>query len=119
MYDLNDFLTPINVAEISEDTHYNDRQMGRVLKIHEEYLPDLDKVDIVIVGVNEFRGAGMAPGTSAYTFIALLVSFSPLPAGLSGAVITPAISCPALIKRSKEGTANSGVPMKTIRKLNS
>ena len=65
MYDLNDFLTPINVAEISEDTHYNDRQMGSVLKIHEEYLPDLDKVDIVIVGVNEFRGEGILPGTSA------------------------------------------------------
>ena len=57
-YDLDEYLLPINVAEISNDTAYNDSQMASVIKINEEEIPDLNDIDIVIVGINEFRGNG-------------------------------------------------------------
>ena len=53
----------------------------------------------------------------AYFFTALSQSCIPRPAGLSGAVITAAISYPASYNLFSEGTANSGVPIKTILKL--
>ena len=55
------------------------------------------------------------PFSKAYFFTALSVSFMPLPAGLSGAVTTAAISYPAFTNASKEATANSGVPINTMR----
>lgn len=58
IYDLHEYLSPLNVAEISGDAAYNDSQLGSVIKINEEEIPDLSNVDIVIVGVNEFRGNG-------------------------------------------------------------
>lgn len=58
-YDLNEYLAPLNAAIISGDTAYNDSQMGSIIKMHEEEVPDLANVDIVIVGVNEFRGSGI------------------------------------------------------------
>ena len=58
MHDLHDFLSPINVAALNDDIAYNDSQMARVIKIYEEEFPDLENADIVIVGINEFRGAG-------------------------------------------------------------
>lgn len=57
-YDLHEYLTSINLAEISGDTTYNDSQMASVIKINEDEIPDLTDIDIVIVGVNEFRGNG-------------------------------------------------------------
>jgi arginase family enzyme len=57
-YDLHEYLLPVNVAEISGDAAYNDSQMGNVIKINEEEIPDLSDIDLVIVGVNEFRGNG-------------------------------------------------------------
>lgn len=61
MYDLTDFLEPVNAAEINDDNEYNDSQMGHVLRINEGSIPDLDGIDIVLVGVNEFRGAAYLP----------------------------------------------------------
>ncbi|MEO9022238.1 MAG: formimidoylglutamase [Ginsengibacter sp.] len=58
MYDLHEFLTPVNVASLSDDIAYNDSQMGRTIDIYDEEFPDLENIDIVIVGINEFRGAG-------------------------------------------------------------
>ena len=57
-YDLHEYLLPVNVAEISEDAAYNDSQIASVIKINEEEIPDLSDIDLVIVGVNEFRGNG-------------------------------------------------------------
>lgn len=57
-YDLHEYLTSINLAEISGDNTYNDSQMASVIKINEDEIPDLTDIDIVIVGVNEFRGNG-------------------------------------------------------------
>lgn len=65
MHDLHDFLSPINVAALNDDIAYNDSQMARVIKIYEEEFPDLENVDIVIVGINEFRGAGFVAKENA------------------------------------------------------
>lgn len=61
MYDLQDFLAPINVAELNNDTDYNDSQMGSILKINEGFIPDLEGIDIVLVGINEYRGEAYLP----------------------------------------------------------
>lgn len=58
MYDLQDFLTPVNVSLVSDDNDYNDRQMGSMMSIFEDELPDLQGIDLVITGINEFRGEG-------------------------------------------------------------
>ncbi len=58
MNDLLEFLSPINVAAINDDMAYNDSQMASVISIYEEEFPDLENIDIVILGINEFRGAG-------------------------------------------------------------
>lgn len=56
MQDLTDFLIPINVAELNDDEGYTDGQFAKHVKIHEDELPDLEGIDIVIVGVLETRG---------------------------------------------------------------
>ncbi len=65
MYDLHEFLSPINIASLSEDNAYNDNQFGNTIKIYTEKLPQLDGVDLVLVGTNEFRGAGFKTGENA------------------------------------------------------
>jgi formiminoglutamase len=57
-YDLDEYLIAVNVAEVSDDAAYNDSQMGSIIKINQEEIPDLTDIDLVIVGVNEFRGNG-------------------------------------------------------------
>ena len=54
--------------------------------------------------------------STAYFFTALCVTSIPRPAGLSGAVTTATILHPSCIKACKLATANSGVPINTIRK---
>ena len=58
MNDLHEFLSPLNVAALNENRPYNGSQMGSVIKIYEDEFPDLQNIDIVIAGINEFRGAG-------------------------------------------------------------
>ena len=52
--------------------------------------------------------------STAYFFTALCCNCIPLPAGLSGAVITATILQPVFTNASNDATANSGVPIKTI-----
>lgn len=54
-----DFLDPIHLAEISLDAGYKDGQIGKAIKIYEEDFPDLDDVQIVLVGCGEQRGAAL------------------------------------------------------------
>ncbi|MET0638289.1 MAG: formimidoylglutamase [Chitinophagaceae bacterium] len=54
-----DFLSPLNLAEISDDEGYKDGQMGRILSVYEDEFPDLDNVQLVILGCDEQRGAGL------------------------------------------------------------
>ena len=59
MQDLSDFLSPIDLLEINEDIGFNDGQLGKNVLLYERDIPDLTQVDIVIVGINETRGAGV------------------------------------------------------------
>lgn len=58
MNDLNieDFLDPVSVAEISNDTGYKEGQIGRAIKVYEEEFPDIEDADIILLGCNEQRG---------------------------------------------------------------
>lgn len=58
MSDLHEFLSPVNVTALNDDMAYNDSQMRSVIKIYEDEFPELQNADIIIVGINEFRGAG-------------------------------------------------------------
>ena len=65
MYDLHEFLSPVNVAELNDDNPYNSSQFASIMKIYEEELPDLTGIDLVFVGVNEFRGSGFTSKMNA------------------------------------------------------
>jgi formiminoglutamase len=65
MYDLQEFLLPINVAALNNDNSYNDSQLAGIIKIYEEELPDLEGIDLVLLGINEFRGDGFVSKENA------------------------------------------------------
>ncbi len=51
-----DFLEPVNLYELSEDEGYKETQLGRHIAVNEEYFPDLEQADLVLVGCGENRG---------------------------------------------------------------
>lgn len=65
MYDLEQFLEPVNVDIIRGDIPYYDRQIGRIADIYQGSIPDIDNADIIIVGTNEFRGSGFISDINA------------------------------------------------------
>ena len=65
MYDLHEFLSPINKASLNDDKGYNDSQLANFIKVYEEEIPDLSEIDIVIAGINEFRGDGFVAEENA------------------------------------------------------
>lgn len=58
MYDLHDFLSPINIHSLNDDQGYNDGQLAKHILINDGEMPDLEEIDIVLVGVSESRGGG-------------------------------------------------------------
>lgn len=58
MYDLHDFLIPVDIHLLNEDSGYNDGQFAKHINIYTDELPDITHADIVLVGVDEFRGSG-------------------------------------------------------------
>lgn len=65
MNDLHEYLLPINIAVLNNDSGYNDRQFAKMIKIYEDEIPEIDDVDIVIVGINEFRGEDIIANASS------------------------------------------------------
>jgi len=65
MYDLHDFLEPINKAEINDDEGYNDGQLANFISIYETNLPEISDAAIVFIGVPEVRGSGNKNDTHA------------------------------------------------------
>jgi len=63
MFNLNDFLDPVNIPLISNDEIYREGQIGKTISVYEDYFPDLEDVDIIIMGCNETRGNGNAKGS--------------------------------------------------------
>lgn len=64
MSDISHFFSPIVVEEIVENTVLRDQQFGNVFRTHTPELgfPDLEKIDLAIIGVNEGRNAGINEG---------------------------------------------------------
>ncbi len=58
MLDLHDFLSPVNIHELNNDSGYNDGQLARHIDVYEEEIPDVSEADIVLVGIGESRGSG-------------------------------------------------------------
>jgi formiminoglutamase len=56
---ISDFLSPLNLAEISNDEGYKDGQLGKIMAVYDGAFPDLDEAQIVLVGCGEQRGSGM------------------------------------------------------------
>lgn len=59
-----DFLSPVNLAAISHDEGFKEGQLGRIVDVYQEEFPDLDEVQIVILGCGEQRGSGLIHGQS-------------------------------------------------------
>jgi arginase family enzyme len=60
MQDLSDFLSPVNVAELSNDFHFTDGHFAKHLLVYENEFPDLNDVEIVMVGTGEMRGVSLS-----------------------------------------------------------
>ncbi len=54
-----DFLEPVNLAELSNDEVYKDGQIGRIITVFDNEMPELQDTDIVLLGCNEERGNGI------------------------------------------------------------
>lgn len=55
MYDLHQFLDPINVSLLNDDGSYNDGQLGMHIEIFQQNFPDLAEAEVILVGINEGR----------------------------------------------------------------
>jgi hypothetical protein len=49
----------VNRSEISGDAGYKEGQVGKAIKVYDEEFPDLDDVDVVLVGCTDQRGAAL------------------------------------------------------------
>lgn len=58
MQDLIDFMEPVSVDELTEDTGVTDGQIAKHIAILDTDMPEIDVMDIVLVGAPEMRGSG-------------------------------------------------------------
>ena len=58
MNDIHEFLHPLNPLELNGDKAYSDSQFGGMIITYGAEFPDLTGSDIVLVGIDEFRGDG-------------------------------------------------------------
>jgi formiminoglutamase len=65
MYDLQEYLEPVNPALLNNDEPYNKKQIGGVIHAYTDDLPDLEGIDIVFAGIAEQRGAGLISSSEA------------------------------------------------------
>lgn len=56
---ISDFLSPIDLKQISQNESYRTGHWGHSLAVFEDEFPDLDDVQVVIVGCGEQRGSGI------------------------------------------------------------
>ncbi|HET9057235.1 MAG TPA: arginase family protein [Chitinophagaceae bacterium] len=61
---LQDFLAPVRKEVINNDNGYNDGQIGSHITTYEENFPNLDEIDVVLLGIGEVRGQGIHTGYS-------------------------------------------------------
>jgi len=56
---ISDFLSTVDLDEISHNEDFKDGQLGKSISIYRDEFPELDDVNIVLVGCGEQRGSGM------------------------------------------------------------
>jgi formiminoglutamase len=61
---ISDFLSPVNVHQLSNDEGYKEGQMGKAIAVYDQHFPDLDEVQVVLLGCGEERGSGLIHGHS-------------------------------------------------------
>lgn len=61
---ISDFLSPVDLHEISYDEGYKEGQLGKAIQPYTSEFPDLDEVQVVLVGCGEQRGSGLIHGHS-------------------------------------------------------
>ena len=59
MYDLLDFLTPVDTFLLNNDEGYNDGQLAKHIATYQHEMPDVREADIILLGVSEYRGGGL------------------------------------------------------------
>src|SRR5690606_29916684 len=52
-----DFFSPVNVQEINPKSDFLNSQLGSVLKVYDQEFPDLEGIDLAIIGVADDRKA--------------------------------------------------------------
>jgi len=62
---ISDFLVHLDISTIAQNETYNDGQMGKAIALYESEFPDLDDVQIVLLGCGEQRGSGMIGAESS------------------------------------------------------
>ncbi|MFZ9661372.1 MAG: formimidoylglutamase [Chitinophagaceae bacterium] len=58
MFNLNEFLSPVDLFRLSEDSGYKEGQIGKYISVYTHEFPDLSEIDVVILGCGEERGSG-------------------------------------------------------------
>ncbi len=54
-----DFLEPVTKLELSGGSNYKNAQIGNDIFLYEKSFPDIENVDLILIGCNEMRGAGI------------------------------------------------------------
>ena len=61
---IGDFLSPVNIYQLSNDEGFAEGQLGKTISVYDESFPDLDDAQLVLVGCGEQRGSGLIHGQS-------------------------------------------------------
>jgi arginase family enzyme len=59
MFDLQDYLEPLNFLDLFGETVFTDGQYGKKIVAHQTTFPELENADLVIIGIGEMRGKGI------------------------------------------------------------
>lgn len=54
---LTDFIDPVSKTEIADNEVFTPHQIGHIIKVYEKNIPDLDNVDVILIGCAENRGS--------------------------------------------------------------
>ncbi|MEJ7626304.1 MAG: formimidoylglutamase [Ferruginibacter sp.] len=58
MHDLLDFMEPVSMEELMEDSGLTDGQLAKHILIADSNMPEIDLMDVILIGAPEMRGVG-------------------------------------------------------------
>ena len=59
MFDLQDYLEPLNFLDLFGETVFTDGQYGKKIVAYQSSFPELENAELVIIGIGEMRGKGI------------------------------------------------------------